>query len=80
MEVTARVGASKQRQFFFLMFANRPAATKPMYQVTWVTAGLDAGETVTLPSAEDPTLWTNFDTAPHQDGAGFTNRKTGIGK
>jgi hypothetical protein len=51
-----------------------------MYQVTWVTAGLDAGETVTLPSAEDPTLWTNFDTAPHQDGAGFTNRKTGIGK
>lgn len=26
-------------------------------------AGLDAGETVTLPSVEDPTLWENFDAA-----------------
>ena len=26
-------------------------------------AGLDAGETVTLPSVEDPNLWATFDSA-----------------
>jgi short-subunit dehydrogenase len=41
-----------------------PATVMPAEDcVDAALAGLDAGETVTLPSIEDPTLWTNFDAA-----------------